>query len=118
MPEGKYPAASGTLQEQTVSLAVRQPRPVENTPGYVVGVDVGGTNLRLALADMSGNIAAKWSTSTVGMREPEKVIRLILDGVKNILSSARRPRMRFGRLPLVYPALQMSKTESWWPPRI
>ena len=91
MPEGKYPAASGTLQEQTVSLAVRQPQPVENTPGYVVGVDVGGTNLRLALADISGNIAAKWSTSTVGMRAPEKVIGLILDGVKNMLFQRRAP---------------------------
>lgn len=53
---------------------------------YVAGVDVGGTNLRLALADISGNIMAKWFASTVGMREPEKVIRLILHGVKNVLS--------------------------------
>jgi glucokinase len=55
----------------------------------VVGVDVGGTNLRLALADMSGNIAAKWFASTVGMREPEKVVRLILDGVNNVLSQGQ-----------------------------
>jgi glucokinase len=53
---------------------------------YVIGVDVGGTNLRLALADMSGNIAAKSFASTVGMREPEMVIRLILDGAKNVLT--------------------------------
>jgi glucokinase len=59
---------------------------VSETTGYVVGVDVGGTNLRLALADRSGAIAAKWLASTVGMREPEKVIRLILDGVKHVLS--------------------------------
>ncbi|HEY2469999.1 MAG TPA: ROK family protein [Terracidiphilus sp.] len=56
---------------------------------YVIGVDVGGTNLRLALADMSGNIAAKWFASTVGMRDPEKVIRLILDGVKSVLSQVQ-----------------------------
>jgi glucokinase len=59
---------------------------------YVVGVDVGGTNLRLALADMYGNIAAKWFASTIGMREPEKVIRLILDGVKSVLSRVQVSR--------------------------
>lgn len=58
-------------------------------PGYVVGVDVGGTNLRLALADMSGNIAARWVAKTVGMREPGMVIRLILDGTKNVLSQVQ-----------------------------
>lgn len=55
-------------------------------PNYVVGVDVGGTNLRLALADMSGSVVAKWFGSTVGVREPEQVIRLILDGVKSVLA--------------------------------
>ncbi len=86
MPECNYPAASGTLQEQTGTTAVEQQRPEEKAPCYVVGVDVGGTNLRLALADMSGNIAAKWFASTVGVRKPEEVIRLILDGVRSLLS--------------------------------
>lgn len=54
-------------------------------PDYVVGVDVGGTNLRLALADMSGNIAARWHASTIGFREPENVISLIRDGVQKVL---------------------------------
>ena len=89
MSEGNNPASSKTLQEQTGTTAVEQQWPVEKTAGYVVGVDIGGTNLRLALADMSGNIAAKWFASTVGMREPEKVIRLILDGVKNMLSQCQ-----------------------------
>jgi len=89
MPEDNRPAASGTLQEETGITAVEQRRPVEKAPGYVVGVDIGGTNLRLAVADMSGNIEAKWLASTVGMREPEKVILLILDGVKNVLSQCR-----------------------------
>jgi glucokinase len=60
--------------------------------GYVIGVDVGGTNLRLALADMSGKIEAKWFASTVGMRDPEKVIRLIVDGVKSVLLQAQTPQ--------------------------
>ena len=86
MRESNYPTASGTFQEGTGPTAVEQQGPAGEAPGYVVGVDVGGTNLRVALADMSGNIAARWFASTVGVREPEKVIRLILDGVKNTLS--------------------------------
>ena len=56
--------------------------------GYVVGVDVGGTNLRMALADMSGAPLVRWSASTVGLRTPEAVIGLILEGVKNLLTQA------------------------------
>lgn len=59
---------------------------MSKAPGYVIGVDVGGTNLRLALADTLGNISARRMGSTVGMREPEKVIGLLIDGVKNVLS--------------------------------
>ena len=38
--------------------------------GYVVGADIGGSNLRLALADMSGEVLAKWAVSTAGIRDP------------------------------------------------
>ena len=62
---------------------------METAPGYVVGVDVGGTNLRLALADRAGNIAARWFDSTVGVREPKQVLRLILEGVGNVLSQVQ-----------------------------
>ncbi|WP_263367817.1 ROK family protein [Edaphobacter bradus] len=56
--------------------------------GLVVGVDIGGTNLRLALADPSGNILARWSASTVGVRAPEIVVELIHNGVANVLEQA------------------------------
>ncbi|HEX3661214.1 MAG TPA: ROK family protein [Acidobacteriaceae bacterium] len=61
------------------------------TPGCVVGVDVGGTNLRVALADTAGTILARWSTSTVGIRSPEKVIRLIHDGVRKVMRQVAAP---------------------------
>jgi glucokinase len=53
--------------------------------GYVVGVDIGGTNLRLALADLSGAIVAKWSSSTAGVRGADAVVALICDGVERLL---------------------------------
>jgi glucokinase len=105
MPECNYPAPSGTLQEPTGSTAGEQERQVEKAPGYVVGVDIGGTNLRLALADMSGHIVAKWFASTAGMREPEKVIRLILDGVKNILSQVKVSSSELGSIAIGVPGV-------------
>jgi glucokinase len=60
--------------------------------GYVVGVDIGGTNLRLALADQSGAIVAKWSSSTAGVRGADAVVGLICDGVKHLLQQASVPR--------------------------
>jgi len=60
-------------------------------PGYVVGVDVGGTNLRLALADMSGTILTRWSSSTVALRGPEAVIRLVCSGAKSMLQEVAAP---------------------------
>jgi glucokinase len=54
-------------------------------PGCVAAVDLGGTNLRLALADMSGTILARWSSSTVGLRGPETVVELICKGTKSAL---------------------------------
>ena len=53
--------------------------------GCVVGADIGGTNLRLALADMTGEVLAKWKVSTAGIRDPEVVVRLIHEGVEAML---------------------------------
>ena len=56
--------------------------------GYVAAVDIGGTNLRLVIADMAGTIVGKWSSSTVGVASPQKVVHLIHKGVKRILERA------------------------------
>lgn len=60
--------------------------------GYVVGVDIGGTNLRLALADLTGAIVAKWSSSTASVHGADAVIGLICDGVEHLLQQASVPR--------------------------
>lgn len=52
---------------------------------YVAGADIGGTNLRVALADRSGAIISRWSCSTAGIREAEKIVQLICDGVDHLL---------------------------------
>ena len=56
--------------------------------GLVAGVDIGGTHLRLALADLSGNIRSRSSTTTAGIRDPDAVIGMICDGVRSMLDEA------------------------------
>jgi predicted NBD/HSP70 family sugar kinase len=79
------PHASGTTaaQESTAS---------PNGAGCVAAVDLGGTNLRLALADMAGTILSRWSSSTVGIRSPETILGLICDGVKHTLRDIHAPQ--------------------------
>jgi glucokinase len=63
---------------------------------YVAGVDIGGTNLRVALADLSGTIVSRWTCSTTGIRDAEKIVGLISEGVDQLLSerSAARESLR------------------------
>ena len=64
--------------------------------GHVVGVDIGGSNLRVALADMHGNLLAKWSTSTGRSSSPAVVVEQIRKGVNHLLrlASVRRDSVR------------------------
>ncbi|MGA8443283.1 MAG: ROK family protein [Candidatus Sulfotelmatobacter sp.] len=59
--------------------------------GHVVGVDIGASNLRIALADMSGSVLDKWSASTRETSSPDMVIEQIRGGVKCLLQRASLP---------------------------
>jgi glucokinase len=81
------------LQQQPISPNESQRGPSQAPDsGHVVGADIGGTNLRLALADTNGTIIAKWSASTAGIRNPDVVVSLISDGVEALLQQASVPR--------------------------
>jgi glucokinase len=56
--------------------------------GHVVGVDLGGSNLRIALADMNGRVLGKWSISTKRTSSPDMVIEQIRKGVTYLLEHA------------------------------
>jgi glucokinase len=60
--------------------------------GYIAGIDIGATNLRLALADMAGDVVARSSSSTSGIRSADAVIALIRDGVESLLQEVSAPR--------------------------
>lgn len=59
---------------------------------YVAGVDIGASNLRVALADMAGKVLGKWAASTVETSSPAVVIEQIRTGVKYLLEQASVPR--------------------------
>ncbi|MGD0910885.1 MAG: ROK family protein [Terracidiphilus sp.] len=80
------------MRQEIEQIAAAEQNAYASTgPGYVAGVDLGGTNLRLALADMSGRILARWSSSTAAIRGPEAVIQLIWVGVKSMLHEVAAP---------------------------
>jgi glucokinase len=60
--------------------------------GHVAAVDIGGSNLRIALADMSGRVLGKWSTSTKNTSSPGMVIGQIRTGIDDLLNDACVPR--------------------------
>ncbi len=51
----------------------------------VAGVDIGGSNLRIALADLRGNVLGKWNTSTKATSSPDMVISQIQTGIDQLL---------------------------------
>jgi predicted NBD/HSP70 family sugar kinase len=69
---------------------------VSASNGYVVGVDIGGTNLRVALADMHGNVLGKWLASTRSTSSAGMVVQQICEGVNHLLErkSVRRDSLR------------------------
>ena len=71
-------------QIRSIIDAKRSTSAVEGA-GYIAGVDIGGTNLRLALADMAGNVVARLSSSTAGIAGADAVMNLIIDGVESML---------------------------------
>jgi glucokinase len=78
-------------QEAGSTIAVQQDSSAADDAGYVAGIDIGGTNLRLALANMDGTVVARDSSSTVGIRDPHAVIGLIHEGIRELLEKLSAP---------------------------
>ena len=58
---------------------------------YVIGADIGGTSLRLALADGAGAIIGRWSRSTAGTADAAMVLERIREGADALLREASVP---------------------------
>ena len=53
--------------------------------GYVIGADIGGSSVRLALADLSGTIVGRWQKSITAKGTPDEVIALTISGIHGLL---------------------------------
>src|ERR1700679_672126 len=53
--------------------------------GHVPRIDIGGSNLRVALADSKGSLLGEWSASTKATSSPEMVVQQIREGVDSLL---------------------------------
>jgi glucokinase len=72
---------------------------------YVIGADIGATNLRLALADNEGAMLGRWSTSTTRARDAEAVVRLMREGVDALLREASPPHDAIGAIAVGAPGV-------------
>ena len=80
-----------TQQQAGSTNATQKESSAAKDGGYVAGVDIGATNLRLALANLAGTVVARWSSSTVGIRDPQAVIALIREGIRELLAAVSAP---------------------------
>jgi glucokinase len=57
-------------------------------PTHLLGVDIGGTNLRVALAHANGQIVARSTATTTNMRDAEGVVRRFSECAQQLLEDA------------------------------
>ena len=58
---------------------------------FVIGADIGASNLRLALADGTGVILGRWSAATTSSRDARTVVDLMREGVNTLLRAFSLP---------------------------
>ena len=55
---------------------------------YALGVDIGGTNLRIAISDAAGKILARTSSATTDVRDPQLIVAKIRQSADQLLQDA------------------------------
>lgn len=95
IPKSRAVASSGRAERKRVMMRTESGNgtlPIQAGSGHVVGVDIGASNLRVALAEMNGKMLGKWSASTKETSSPAMVIEQIRTGVESLLEQACVPR--------------------------
>jgi glucokinase len=62
--------------------------------GYVVGADIGGSGVRLALADLNGTVIGRSTTMFRPDRTPNAVTSIVADGIAQLSALHRVPAKR------------------------
>jgi glucokinase len=94
-------AAIGSLQRRDLVTAIgngsssggRPPGLLEFNArhGYVVGADIGGSNVRLALADLNGAVIGRWNAPLRAERRPKAVIEKVWAGISHLRQQHKVP---------------------------
>lgn len=84
----RFEAHQAMTQQRTTSSHSFPAGVPDSVTLHVIGADIGGTNLRLALADGFGAILGRWSSSTVNMRDAAAVVQRMREGVEMLLREA------------------------------
>jgi glucokinase len=62
--------------------------------GYVVGIDIGGSSIRVALADLKGSVVGRWNARLKADRSPRAVTETVTDAVTQLLRQYKIPVKR------------------------
>ena len=79
-------------------------------PAHLLGVDIGGTNLRVALANLKGEIIARATKTTTNVRDPKTVVHNICECVHELLQSTNVPLEQVGAVGAGAPGLTNAET--------
>ena len=79
-------------------------------PTHLLGVDIGGTNLRVALANANGDIAARVSATTTNVRDAENVVRKIVECAQQLLRDTQVSPERVAAIGVGAPGLTNAET--------
>lgn len=79
-------------------------------PTHLLGVDIGGTNLRIALANVRGERIARDSSSVTDMRDAASVVETIRKGAERLLEDAQLSLDQVGALGAGAPGLTNAET--------
>ena len=85
-------------------------RRVSKEQRFVAGVDIGGSNLRIALADLDGNVLGRWDASTKATSSPDTVVAQIERGVDQLLGESSSSRRALLSVAAGAPGVTNSKT--------
>lgn len=73
--------------------------------GFVAGADIGTSLVRVALADLDGSIVGKDAVTTNAQSNPNHMVALIVDGIKNLLLRCGIPSKKLLALAVGVPGI-------------
>jgi len=68
---------------------------------YIIGVDLGGTNIKAGLVDREGRIHRRFSTKTNFSADPQTISKQIFGLIEEVVESLRQRKAGAGSLPAV-----------------